>query len=109
MIPMFKEKEEELTVKFEKLQVLKNELKSFKEVEGIKTKAKVQPFLTTSFMTRKIPETKKDAFMFKKRELSKDFHLNKLTTVKKNQIEKVENVQKPRQSLYETQEPKFVA
>lgn len=38
MIPMFQAKEEELTLKYEKIKNLKDELKSFKESEGIKTR-----------------------------------------------------------------------
>lgn len=36
MIPMFQAKEEELTAKFEKIKMLKDELNSFKKAEGIK-------------------------------------------------------------------------
>ena len=43
MIPMFREQEVELTMKFEKLKSLKDELKTFKEAEGMTSKPKVQP------------------------------------------------------------------
>lgn len=36
MIPMFQAKEEELTLKFEKIKNVRNELEAFKEEHGIK-------------------------------------------------------------------------
>jgi hypothetical protein len=51
---MFQAKEEELTLKYEKIKSLKDELKSFKEDQGMgKPIRYMQPLITTSFMNRK--------------------------------------------------------
>ncbi len=51
MIPMFQAKEEELTIKFEKIKHVRDELEAFKEEHGIKLRY-VNPQVTTSFMNR---------------------------------------------------------
>jgi hypothetical protein len=51
MIPMFQAKEEELTLKFEKIKNVRDELEAFKEEHGIKLRY-VRPLGTTSFMVR---------------------------------------------------------
>lgn len=56
MIPMFQAKEEELTIKFEKIKNVRDELEAFKEEHGIKLRY-VKPSGTTSFMNRKVSLT----------------------------------------------------
>lgn len=51
MIPMFQAKEEELTLKFEKIKNVRDELEAFKEEHGIKLRY-AKPSGTTSFMYR---------------------------------------------------------
>jgi hypothetical protein len=46
MIPMFQAKEEELTIKFEKIKHVRDELEAFKEEHGIKLRY-VNPQVTT--------------------------------------------------------------
>jgi len=48
---MFQAKEEELTIKFEKIKNVRDELEAFKEEHGIKLRY-VKPLVTTSFMNR---------------------------------------------------------
>ncbi len=50
---MFQAKEEELTIKFEKIKNVRDELEAFKEEHGIKLRY-IKPSGSTSFMNRKV-------------------------------------------------------
>ena len=59
MIPMFKAKEEEAQLKFDKLQAVKSQLDQFKDEMGMpRERVTVQPLITTSFMpNRKVKQS----------------------------------------------------
>ena len=61
MIPMFQAKEQELTSQYDKLKGLEEELKVFREEQGLKAPQRVQPLLTTSFMNRKPSQVRQAA------------------------------------------------
>lgn len=53
MIPMFKAREQEAQLKFDKLLKVKDELEKIKGELGVQDQIKIQPLNSTSFMTRK--------------------------------------------------------